>query len=315
MPPTPAQTRAGYANLWNRAALRADTISDASAIARRILDHRSKYQAVERRTGVPWPVIAAIHNRESSLSFAGVLHNGERIIGTGRRTRLVPAGRGPFLSWESAAIDALTMPGHRLHQIKTWSVERILYECEKYNGWGYLGKCNSPYLWSWTNQYHGGKYIRDHVFSAGAWDQQAGCVAVFKALIAADAAAADVFSRAPREAEPPADAKAAASRKARRARTGGGALAAGGAGAEAARHSGTLADDQAAFAHPILLGAAIGIGLTIVITAGIVIARKHRLVTQAWTGIEQRVPWFEATVVGLWRGLKARLFKHADRSF
>lgn len=309
MPPTPEQARSGYANLWNRAALRADRVSAAQAIARRILANRARYQATERKTGVPWPMIAAIHNRESSLSFAGVLHNGEPIIGTGRRTRLVPAGRGPFLSWEGAAIDALTMPGHRLHQITTWSVERILYECERYNGWGYLGKCNSPYLWSWTSAYHGGKYIRDHVFSASAWDQQAGCVAVFKALCEIDADAAAIFARAPREAAPPADARRAASRKARHTQAGGAAIAGGGAAGEAGKQSGTLADDQAVFAHPLLTWSAIGIGVAVVIVAAIVIARKHRLVEAAWTGVEQKVPWFEARAVALWRGLKVKLFK------
>src|SRR5262249_52519607 len=118
--------------------------------------------------------------------FAGVLHNGEKIIGTSRKTRLVPAGRGPFATWEEAAIDALTMPPHCLHRVVNWTLERILYEIEKYNGWGYLGKCNSPYLWSWTTEYSGGKYVADHVFSRTAIDQQAGCVAILKVLAEMD---------------------------------------------------------------------------------------------------------------------------------
>ena len=63
------------------------------------------------------------------------------------------------------------MAPHRLDQVKVWSVERMLYECEKYNGWGYLKRGPSPYLWSWTNIYRGGKYVEDGVYSASAWDQ------------------------------------------------------------------------------------------------------------------------------------------------
>lgn len=302
MPPTPEQTRLGYARLWNAARVRADKLEAAKQIAQRISANRARYVAVQDKTGVPWPMIGALHNRESGLSFNGVLHNGEKIIGTGRRTRLVPAGRGPFLSWEGAAVDALTMPGHRLNQIKTWSVERILYECERYNGWGYLGKTNSPYLWSWTDQYHGGKYVADHVWSASAWDAQAGCVAVFKALIESDPEALNIFFAAPREARPPDDVKKEASRQARRVRAGGGALAGGGAGVEGAKHVVTAQPDRpaAAFAHPVLLWSAIGIGVAMVIVAGVVIARKHRFVEQAWTGIEQKAPWIERAAAAAW---------------
>jgi hypothetical protein len=84
------------------------------------------------------------------------------------------------------------MPPHGLDKVPAWTLERILYEIEKYNGWGYLGKCNSPYLWSWTNQYSGGKYVADHVFSRTAFDVQAGCVAILKALAEFDA---DVAAR------------------------------------------------------------------------------------------------------------------------
>src|SRR6516225_9299775 len=52
------------------------------------------------------------------------------------------------------------------------------------DGWGYLKRGNSPYLWSWTSEYHGGKYVRDGVYDANHWDAQAGCVALLKALAA-----------------------------------------------------------------------------------------------------------------------------------
>lgn len=313
MPPTAEQTRSGYASLWNKASVLADRRADTNALARRILDNRDKYKAVQTRTGVPWPMVGALHNRESGLSFAGHLHNGDSLRGY---THQVPAGRprvghGPPFTWIESAVDALTMPGHRLNAVKTWSVERILYECERFNGWGYLGKCNSPYLWSYTDQYHGGKYIADHVWSASAWDKQAGCAAVFKALIDVDAEASLLFSAAPRAVVPPDDAKKEASRQARRTQVAGSTMAGGGVGVEGAKQAGTLKNDQAAAVHPVIVWSAIGIGVAVVIGAGIVIARKHRLVEQAWTGIEQKAPWLEAKAVALWGWLKAKAFNRS----
>lgn len=190
MAPTPAETAAGYRKLWASAQVLAGKHAAAATIAAKIIANRALYEAVEKKTGVPWFMVGAIHNREAAMNFACVLHNGEKIIGTGRKTRLVPAGRGPFGSWEAAAIDALTMPPHALDKVAAWTLERMLYEIEKYNGWGYLGKCNSPYLWSWTSEYSGGKYVADHVFSRTAIDVQAGCVAILKVLAELDAGVA-----------------------------------------------------------------------------------------------------------------------------
>jgi lysozyme family protein len=190
MAPTPEQTAAGYRNLWGKAAVKPERKAQAEAIARNMIAVRARYATIEKKCGVPWFMVAVIHMREASMNFSCVLHNGEKIIGMGRKTRLVPAGRGPFATWEEAALDALTMPPHALHRIVNWSLERMLYEIEKYNGFGYLGKCNSPYLWSWTSQYSGGKYVRDHVFDPHAIDPQPGCVALLKALAALDAGVA-----------------------------------------------------------------------------------------------------------------------------
>jgi len=190
MAPTPEQTAAGYRNLWERATVKPGKRADAEAIARKIMAARARYEEIENRCGVPWFMVAVIHMREASMNFAGVLHNGEKIIGTGRKTKLVPAGRGPFATWEEAALDALTMPPHALDRVRSWTLARLLYEIEKYNGFGYLGKCNSPYLWSWTSEYSGGKYVADHVFSRTAVDPQPGCVALIKALAGLDAGVA-----------------------------------------------------------------------------------------------------------------------------
>jgi lysozyme family protein len=177
--PTFASMAAGYRAMWK--SMRITRAAACDQAARRILAARARYLAVEKQVGVPWFVQGIWHMRESSNNFAGVLHNGEHIIGTGRKTHLVPAGRGPFSSWEQAAIDALRMKG--LHNVKEWPIERIGYETERFNGFGYVARrVNSPYVWAGSNHYTVGKYVADGVFSMGHVDTQLGCLPVLAAL-------------------------------------------------------------------------------------------------------------------------------------
>lgn len=119
----------------------------------------------------PAVFVGAIHNLESGMDFAGVLHNGEKIIGKGLKTTLVPKGHGPFGTWKQAAIDALTLKN--VQAITDWSVSNILKTLERYNGTGYLtgaGKAEySPYLWSQSSVNDNlGKYIKDGKFDPSA---------------------------------------------------------------------------------------------------------------------------------------------------
>ena len=185
--PTYQATSTGYTNLWRRAKLRDSVSAAAKNTAEGIIANRERYEVVAKRVGHPglWPLIGALHDRESSGDFDGVLHNGEEIVGKGRRTRLVPAGRGPFSTWENAAVDALTMPGKTWDKIKDWPVSRWLYEAEKFNGFGYFSRgVNSPYVWAGTDLQQRGKYVADGVWSSSAWDSQLGVAAVLKAVFA-----------------------------------------------------------------------------------------------------------------------------------
>jgi lysozyme family protein len=161
-------------------------LTSARSIAAKLLANKARYQAVEGKVGVPWYVIAAIHERESSANFATHLHNGDPLTA---RTVNVPAGRPltgvPPFTWEESAIDALTMKG--LAGITDWSIEHIAYECERYNGWGYRQHgVPSAYLWSYSNIYPGGKYIADHVWSANAQDAQCGVMPLAAQLATLD---------------------------------------------------------------------------------------------------------------------------------
>jgi lysozyme family protein len=64
---------------------------------------KARYVAVSDKTGVPWFVIAVIHEREASQSWRANLAQGDP---WNRVSVHVPKGRGPFKSWEDAIVAA-----------------------------------------------------------------------------------------------------------------------------------------------------------------------------------------------------------------
>ena len=200
--PTFAERQPVYRKQW--ANMKIEAAAAVETAAKTLVSYRAVYKRVEVVTGVPWFFVACIHWREASGSFAGVLHNGEKIIGIGRKTSLVPAGRGPFATWDAAAADALTM--RDLQSVKIDSVERFAYEAESYNGWGYFNHgVPSAYLWSHSSIYTGGKYIADGVWSALALDPQVGVMPLLLTMMGMDATIA--FAPQP-AAQPPKSAPA-----------------------------------------------------------------------------------------------------------
>jgi lysozyme family protein len=158
--------------------------AEAGKIALRLYKAKRRYQAVERETGVPWPAIAVIHERESSQDWRASLAQGDP---WNRVSVHVPAGRGPFESWEAAAIDALVKCPPFLARHRDWSIAAALTALETYNGIGYAARgVPSPYLWSGTNQYRAGKYVRDGVYDSSKVDSQLGCAALLIALMELD---------------------------------------------------------------------------------------------------------------------------------
>lgn len=182
------KAKADYENLFRTMKIKSSRMKYVRKAAAKAMKHKRAYTDVAKQIGCPWEFIAAIHMRESNAHFGGVLHNGERIIGRHRKTKLVPRGRGPFVSWEEAAIDALELK--RLHKIDDWSDGRVCFELERYNGWGYRGRGKSkrsPYLWAGTNHQKAGKYIADGKYSSKAWDKQLGALPVLKMIRQLDA--------------------------------------------------------------------------------------------------------------------------------
>jgi lysozyme family protein len=157
-----------------------------TSVAKQLVDigAKGRYQTVEAKTGVPWFVIAVVHERECSQDWMGSLAQGDP---WNRIFVHVPAGRGPFNSWEEAAIDALVNCAPYAARNKDWSVGATLTKLEKYNGLGYAARgVPSPYLWSGTNQYRSGKYVRDGVYDPNAVDSQLGCAGMLLAMMALD---------------------------------------------------------------------------------------------------------------------------------
>ena len=180
--PTFDAMKAGYRTLWNGLRVSPSRKDAIDAVATRINNNKERYQQVAAKfPGMPWYVIGMWHYRESNNDFRGVLHNGEKILGTGRKTTLVPAGRGPFTTWEEAAVDALRIKN--LQNIRDWTVERIGYESERFNGFGYMKfGVNSPYLWSGTNLYSMGKYVADGRYDPNHVDKQLGVMAIMRRI-------------------------------------------------------------------------------------------------------------------------------------
>lgn len=172
--------RAANERRWANAKLTANY----SRIAKALVASKARYQAVEKRTGVPWPVIAVIHERESSQNWGRSLAQGDP---WNRVSVNVPRGRGPFNSWEEAAIDALVNCHPFLARKKDWSIGETLVNLELYNGAGYASKGRpSPYLWAGTDQYTSGKYIADGKYDPNHVDRQPGCANLLKAMMAID---------------------------------------------------------------------------------------------------------------------------------
>lgn len=157
--------------------------------ARQIVAGRAEYQAVERRTGVPWFLVGIIHSLESNFDFRTHLHNGDPLTDRAGRpapTVRVPSGRGPFASWRESAADALLLKAWQYSSFGWRWIHEYLAALEVYNGLGYLyfhPECNSPYLWGLSELHSYGKYVSDGRWDADATTRQAGGAVILRCLM------------------------------------------------------------------------------------------------------------------------------------
>lgn len=156
----------------------------------RMLASADKYRQVGDALRIPWHFVGIVHCLEANANFGLHLHNGDSLM---HRTVRVPAGRPPAsvaqppFAWVTSAQDALTFM--RLNTVTDWSLPAYLYQLERYNGFGYRRRgLASPYLWSFSDRYLKGKFVKDGVFDPDAVSKQCGGAVLLKRLIARGAA-------------------------------------------------------------------------------------------------------------------------------
>lgn len=165
--------------------VRMEHLAAAKQLAGALLANQSRYAELEKKIGVPWFALGALHQMEASGSFYRHLHNGDPLTA---RTVHVPAGRpvaepiGGVLpyTWEESATDALV---NYPSKPPVWDAGHTLIYLEAYNGLGYRRKgLLSPYVWSFTTAYVSGKFVADGVYDASAVSNQVGAAAILKML-------------------------------------------------------------------------------------------------------------------------------------
>ena len=181
---------------WRAMNLHADRVQGFDSTAKRLCLPKARYLTISLATGVPWHVIAVIHERE-----AGGPPHWDKQLGQGdpldEVSRHDPQGRGPFLdhpgdaagrdAFYRGALDALIDCPPHASRWTDWTVGGTLTLLEEYNGLGYAAMgVPSAYVWSGTNQYVSGKYIADHVYRASAVDVQEGCAPILARMMALD---------------------------------------------------------------------------------------------------------------------------------
>lgn len=155
--------------------------------AEKAVANKARYQEIARRSGMPiigWVFIAVSHYRESTADFSKSLAQGDP---WNRVSTHIPRDRGPFKSFEDAAVDALVNCAPHAARLKDWTIGGMLTNLERYNGIGYASRgVPSAYIWSGTDQYRGGKFIADGVYDPSAIDKQLGCAGLILAMMTLD---------------------------------------------------------------------------------------------------------------------------------
>jgi lysozyme family protein len=179
--------KAEYTKLWDMMEIRPERMPEIERVIDMMMRNRSRYNIAVQGTEIPWYFIAMIHVLEASANFKRHLHNGDLLTA---RTVNVPAGRpifaprsgGTIYTWEESAQDAIIYT--RLNLVKDWTIAKLLYRGEAYNGFGYRRfKVHTPYNWSYTNIYTKGRYVRDGVFDPETITRAPGFAPVLKVLI------------------------------------------------------------------------------------------------------------------------------------
>lgn len=179
-----AALRDEYQHLFDQCQITSAKAAEVEQLAARLIANQARYVGVGQPLGIPWHMVAVIHNMECGQNFRQHLHNGDPLTAC---TVQVPPGRpatgSPPFTWEESAADALVYD--RLNRWSDWTIPGMLYCLEGYNGWGYRlahPEVKSPYLWSGSNHYNSGKYVRDGTWSDTAVSAQVGAAVLLRRI-------------------------------------------------------------------------------------------------------------------------------------
>jgi len=181
-----AKLKSANGKRWQNMKVTESLMPVLDGVAKRLVaaTAKTRYQSVSTQTKVPWFVIAVIHEREASQSWKANLAQGDP---WNKVSIHVPKGRGPFQSWEEAAVDALVNCDPHAAAWKDWTAGGALTLLEEYNGLGYAARgVPSPYVWASTDQYRKGKYVADGHYDPNAVDHQQGCAALLSRMALLD---------------------------------------------------------------------------------------------------------------------------------
>jgi lysozyme family protein len=175
-----------YVGMFQDATIDPSKVPLVDRLATVLVSFRTTYEKLGADLRIPWHFIGLIHCMESNFNFGTHLHNGDSLM---HRTSHVPKGRptaeiaDPPFAWTTSARDALTMMGFQTQT--NWSLAAQLFRLERNNGMGYrIRGTASPYLWSFSDRYTGGKFTSDGVYDPAATSEQCGAAALLKRLVA-----------------------------------------------------------------------------------------------------------------------------------
>ena len=171
-----------YARFFDQCRLRPEFAANVDFYVSRLLKFKPTYEQLGSSLRIPWPFIGIVHGMECGFNFGTHLHNGDPLS---KRTVHVPKGRPasgqPPFTWLDSARDALAL--EKLDEVADWSLPRLLYQLEAYNGFGYRPRgIPTPYLWSFSTLYRAGKFTSDGVFDPGAVSRQCGAAVMLRTL-------------------------------------------------------------------------------------------------------------------------------------
>ncbi|WP_105435811.1 CHAP domain-containing protein [Neorhizobium tomejilense] len=174
-----------YQVLWDKMSVSEAWMDAARGIVTKLVKYQSRYAAAVAGTAIPWWFVAVIHSMEAGMNFNRHLHNGDPLTSrTVREPKNLPVVPEPPYSWEVSAADALRY--ERLEQVTDWSLPSVLYHWHRYNGIVNEYKRRgipTPYLWSGSQHYVKGKYVRDHEFDPNEPSDQVGAAVLLRVMI------------------------------------------------------------------------------------------------------------------------------------